>query len=194
MTTKSIIFHIFLRYELGCRIKPSARILHNASIQKMVKNTGSAFSSSLDNGVRSLSGKCSSIAIVTHDDTIVTKTVYSNGGHSMINFISRRNGLVSPNTNRDDGPGGLSVEFCAEITFTFTFTFWLEFVVVACVSTFAPCDASCMEALLNLSCFLVVEYINENGVKKKAERMKLNSSHTDKAICSETFILTFITV
>lgn len=127
-------------------MRPSARILHKASTQKMVRNTGSAFSSCTDNGVLSLSGRCSSIAIVTHDDTIVIKTVYSNGGHSMINLNSRRIGFVSPRINNDVGPGAFSVEFWAEITLTFTL--WFDFVVVAWVWTFAPWDASCMAAAL----------------------------------------------
>lgn len=146
MTTKSMMFHTFRRYALVCSTRPRAMILQNASTQKMVKKIGSAFSSSIDNSVRSLLGKCSSIAIVTHDETIVIKMVYSNGGHSIRNFMKRRNRFVSLKTNKDAGPGGFSAELCADTTFTLTF--WCEFTVVACVSTFGPPFASCAAVLM----------------------------------------------
>lgn len=145
------MFQTFLRYELGCKISPSARILHTASKQKMYKKYGSACSSCIANVVRSSSGKCSSIAITTHVEIIVIKVAHSNGGHSMINLNSLRMGFFSPKMKSDDGPGGGSVP-ATDTLFggtTFTFTFWPEFVVVAviCVSTLAPTDASCIAVL-----------------------------------------------
>lgn len=147
ITTKSMIFHTFRRYEFGCKTKPRARILHAASTQNMPRKYGSAVSSCTANGVRSSLGKCSSIAITRHVAMIVIKTVYSNGGHSIINLNSLRIGFVSPNKNNADGPG--SESSMAPFFFflpgtTFTFTFCPEFVVVAviCVSTLAPPDAS----------------------------------------------------
>lgn len=115
----------------------------------MPRNIGSASSSFMANGVRSFSGKCSSIAIVTHVAMMVTKTVYSNGGHSIINLNSLRIGLVSLRINNAVGPlpgstgGAPFLDFFFDET-TLTLTFWPEFVVVAViwVSTFALDDAS----------------------------------------------------
>lgn len=155
ITMKSMIFHTSRRYEFGCKTRPLARILHAASTMNMPKKIGSASSSCMANGVRSLSGKCSSIAIVTHVAIIVTKTVYSNGGHSIMNLNSRRIGFWSPNMNSDDGPGCVGSPAAFPFLFffddtTFTLTFWPEFVVVAViwVSTFAPDDASWTAALI----------------------------------------------
>lgn len=84
---------------------------------------------------------------------IVMSTVYSNGGHSIINLNRRRIGLLSANINNDDGPGGGSTFIDALLAdddgTTFTFTFCPEFVVVAviCVSTLAPIDASFIAVL-----------------------------------------------
>lgn len=150
ITIKSIMFHTLRRYEFGCKTRPSARILQAASKQKIHKKYGSASSNCIANVVRSPSGKCSSIAITTHVDMIVMSTVYSNGGHSIMNLNSRRMGLLSANINNDDGPGGGSTFMDALLAgTTFTFTFCPEFVVVAviCVSTLAPIDASFIAVL-----------------------------------------------
>lgn len=154
MTTKSMIFHTSRRYEFGCKSRPFARILHTASTQNMPRKIGSASSSFIANGVRSLSGKCSSIAIVTHVAMIVMSTVYSNGGHSIINLNSLRIGLVSLSIKSAVGPLPGSSAAAPFFFFffdetTFTLTFWPEFVVVAViwVSTFALDDASWAAAL-----------------------------------------------
>lgn len=156
ITIKSIMFHTLRRYEFGCKSRPSARILHAASTQKIPKKYGSACSNWMANGVRSPSGKCSSMAITTHVDMIVMSTVYSNSGHSIIYLNRRRMRLLWPRINNDDGPGGGSTFIDALLAdddgTTFTFTFCPEFVVVAviCVSTLAPIDASFIAVLLVL--------------------------------------------
>lgn len=144
-----MIFHTFRRYEFGCKIKPRARILQEASKQKMYKKYGSASSNCIAKGVRSPSGKCSSIAITAQVAMIVTRIVYSNGGHSMINLNNLRIGFFSPKMKSEEGPG-LSTEFWAGTTFTFTFCPKFFVVAVICVSTFAA--DSCTAALNSRIC------------------------------------------
>lgn len=157
--------YTFLRYEFGCKIKPKAIILHNASTIKTPKKYGSASSSSMASGVRSSDGRCSSMAITKHVAMMVNSTVNSNGGHSIMNLKNRRIGFVSLNMNNDDGPGvwSASAFFPFFPVTTFTFTFWPEFVVVAviCVSTLAPPCASWTAALW------YVRYVEEG---KKCEQ------------------------
>lgn len=104
---------------------------------------------------------------------IVTSTVYSNGGHSIINLNRRRIGLLSANINNDDGPGGGSTFIDALLAdddgTTFTFTFCPEFVVVAviCVSTLAPIDASFIAVLQDWS-----EFVRQNGMENTESRLK----------------------
>lgn len=66
--------------------------MHVASKQNMHRKYGSVTSNFCANVDRSPPGKCSSIAITKQLAIIVTKTVYSNGGHSIMNFVNRRNG------------------------------------------------------------------------------------------------------
>lgn len=143
MTMKSIIFQTFLKYELGCNTKPRAIILHDASMQNIVKKYGSDCSNWTANGVRSPPGKCSSNAITKQFAIIVTSIVYSNGGHSIINFASRRNGWSSENKNNDVGPGGTGglatwadinsvLTFCREVVVGWADT--MAFGVFVCAS------------------------------------------------------------
>ena len=55
-------------------------------------------------------GKCSSSAMTTQEAMMVTNTVHSNGGHSIMNFVSLRMMLVSLRRNREEGPSWPS--FC----------------------------------------------------------------------------------
>lgn len=120
ITKKSIIFHAFRRYEFSCSIRPNAIILHVASTQKMTRNIGSVSSNLTARVVRSPSGKCCSDAITRQLAMIVTRIAYSNGGHSIINRISFRNGWSSANKNNDVGPAGLATAIGGIISiFTF---------------------------------------------------------------------------
>lgn len=112
---------------MGCNTKPRAIILHDASMQKIVKKYGSDFNNWAANGVRSPPGKCSSNAITKQFAIIVMSIVYSNGGHSIINFASRRNGWSSANKNNDVG-GGSSGELTAWADITSVLTFCREVV------------------------------------------------------------------
>lgn len=122
ITKKSIIFQTFRRYEFLCNIKPNAIILHVASTQKMVRKIGSVASNSTASVVRSWPGKCCSDAITRQFAMIVTRITYSNGGHSIINCISLRNGWSSANRNNDVGPVGLG----AIAGIMSIFTFWCD--------------------------------------------------------------------
>lgn len=115
-----MIFQAFRRYEFSCSIKPIAMILHVASTQKMTRKNGSVISNVTASVVRSLSGKCCSDAITRQLAMIVTRIVYSNGGHSIMNRISLRSGWSSANRNNDVGPDGLG----AIIGGISSFTFW----------------------------------------------------------------------
>lgn len=140
MTKKSMIFQIFRRYEFSCKTKPIAIILHVASTQNMHKKYGSVTSKLWANGVRSPPGRCSSIAITRQLAIMVTKTVYSNGGHSMINLVRRRNGWSSANRNNDVGPFVIVAADAADgaiSLFTFGRTFAIVVTTVCSVVTFA---------------------------------------------------------
>lgn len=133
------MFHTFRKYEFGCKIKPSAIILHVASKQKIAKKYDSVASNRTANGVRSPPGKCSSNAITKQLAIIVTKTVYSNGGHSIINLVNLRNGWSSAKRNNEVGPGGKTTTLAGT---TSVLTFCRE-VVVGCVDTTAVFDVFC---------------------------------------------------
>lgn len=92
MTKKSIMFQALRRYEFSCNIKPNAIILQVASMQKTQRKNGSVASSFTASGVRSPFGKCCSHAITKQFAMIVTRIVYSNGGHSMMKRINFRSG------------------------------------------------------------------------------------------------------
>lgn len=158
ITKKSIIFHAFLKYEFSCKIKPNAIILHEASTQNMLRKNGSVASNFTASVVRSPSGKCCSKAITRQFKMIVTKIVYSNGGHSMMKRVSRRNGWSSVNKNNDVGPDEMGTRIVGGTTSTLTF--WRE-VVVVCVDTFAPAPdagASCAASL-----FTVILHVNKKS-------------------------------
>lgn len=123
ITIKSIIFHTFRRYDFSWNIKPIAIILHVASTQNIPRKIGSAASKVTAIGVRSPSGKCCSDAITRQFAIIVTRTAYSNGGHSIRKRISLRNGWSSANRNKDVGPVGTGAGIAGIIL---TFTFWFD--------------------------------------------------------------------
>lgn len=153
ITIKSIIFHAFLKYEFSCKIKPNAIILHDASKQNMLRKNGSVASNFTASGVRSFSGKCCSKAITRQFKMIVTRIVYSNGGHSMMNRVSRRNGWSSLNRNNDVGPDGMGTRTVGGTTSTLTFC---REVVVVWVATLAPgagvsCAASLWTMILDVN-------------------------------------------
>lgn len=98
----------------------------------MVRKMFSVASNLTASVVRSSRGKCCSDAITKQLAMIVKRIVYSNGGHSMINFISFRSGWSSGKRNNDVGPAaGVIVGTTSTLLF-------LSEVVVVWVGTLEP--------------------------------------------------------
>lgn len=104
---------------------------------------------------------------------IVTRIVYSNGGHSMINRVNFRNGWSTGKRKSDVGPFGAGDVI---IGTTSTFTFWRE-VVVVCVVILgfgADAGASCAanlnggsNAFCNSTLLMVSIYISSIPIMGK---------------------------
>lgn len=180
------MFQTFLRYEFSCSIKPKASILKAASTQKIPRKYGSVASNATACVVRSPPGKCSSIAItklqrIIHWSNhmykrqklskmptiayqlaiIVQSTVYSNGGHSIMNLANRLIGCSSPKRNNDVGPGGAGGTGACWAGTSSVLTFCFDAVDVCAVTTAFGCgafvDPSCAA---NLYCLLSSEKNN----------------------------------
>lgn len=108
----------------------------------MPRKIGSVASNLMASGVRSPPGKCCSIAMTRQFAMIVTRIVYSNGGHSMINLVNRRNGWSWANKNNEVGPAGGEIGGCGAISIL---AFWrgVDAVWIVTLGFEANVGASC---------------------------------------------------